>query len=186
MNQSSTAAWSQPSHHDPMVSASGEDFASFLDLGDFSLDFGAFEAAGHNGQLDANGGGDMMDTGVDDASASMRQMERPPPTGGSAPQPAQSHTPLPTMDHVHHSAEALMEMNMQAQLYQNELQMRAHGYGHQSAIPPTPNSIEMSGGSTQYHPQIEQQAQAQALLERYQRMKEDQVCRVQTMCLHSC
>ena len=159
-----------------MVSAAGEDFASFLDLDDFNLDFGAFEAAGQNGQLNANGGEDMMDTGVDDGPHAMGQSERRSANGGSAPPPAQAHTPLPTMDHVHHSAEALMEMNMQTQLYQNELRMQAHGYGHQSAIPPTPTSIEMSGGSTRYHPQIEQQAQAQAMLERYQRMKEEQVC----------
>ncbi|KAI9850421.1 MAG: hypothetical protein M1838_005698 [Thelocarpon superellum] len=163
-----------------MVSAAEDDFTNFLELGNFQLDFPAFDPATHP---DHNG----LDTAMDDAgdlTASIRK-DGPTPQPSRAPTHQRHPASVSMMQPGHVSNEALLDMNMQAQAQahffqqqqrqqqqQQQQRMQERAYQPRSGVPPTPNSVEMHGGAIAYYHHLD--AQSQAMVERYQRLKDDQ------------
>ena len=176
MNQAPIHAWSTSAHNDPMVSAPEDDFTNFLDLGNFQLDFPAFDPAAHGEARVHHDDGHDVDTSMDDAGDVNGRKETHAPQTQQEQGRVRHSSSAPMMQHVQTPADAMMEMNMQAQLLHRQQQrMREQGFQRPSIIPPTPNSIEMHGGTANFYQQLD--AQSQALMERYQRIKEDQVWR---------
>ncbi|KAI9817844.1 MAG: hypothetical protein M1827_000963 [Pycnora praestabilis] len=159
-----------------MVSAPEDDFATFLDLGDFQLNFPSYDPtvqAGEDSQQDA---ANAMDTsldamggsmGMNDAHAQQRQ-----PSHHSAQQSLPSNMPA-----LQEAEGPFMDIHLQAQIIrqqqQQQQQMSEPNYRRQPIVPPTPNSIEMHGGVARYYQHMD--PQSQAILQRYQRTKEDQM-----------
>lgn len=184
MDQMATSAWPHQLVHDPTVPAPvEEDFTSFLDLGDFSINFSHFDVtAEQHGQDAAN----TMDMGLDDSAevgaGSEVMMQQSP--GDDAR--LQHHVSMPTMAQVQTPDDAVLDLNMHAQLFQQQEQQfqprrrqhRLHEqvYHPQLIIPPTPNSIEMHASAARYIHQMDPQAQVL----HYQRLKDAQVWRFST------
>ncbi|KAI9875582.1 MAG: hypothetical protein M1830_008321 [Pleopsidium flavum] len=175
MNQTSTPSWSQIAHHDPMVSAPEDDFASFLEFGDLQLNYGNYEVTTQDGQGVSHDSGNVMDTTMENAGG-------PNGLGEGHIQHQQvehdgiQQSDLPSMEDMTGSTDSLMDLNIQAQIFhqqQQHQQMQSQTFHRQAIIPPTPNSMKMHGGTGHYYPQMD--SQAQAIYERYSRMKEDQM-----------
>lgn len=179
MNQTATAeAWSPSTPHDPMTSAVIEDFTSFLDMADFSVSFPSLDCiSAQDDQPVHEGVAERMDTGPDASNDLLGRIQTDiHHQQDHSIQQEQHHSLLSGLGQLQDSADALFGINMQTQFSQqqqrqHQQQMQEHVYQGQYMIPPTPNSIEMTGGAARYYQQVD--AQAQAL--HYQRLKEDQV-----------
>jgi len=178
MNQTSPPSWSQIAHHDPMVSAPEDDFASFLEFDDLQLNYGSYEMNAQDGQGVPQDTGNAMDTTMEDTGGPNGLKEghvlhHQQQIGHDG---IQQSSDLPSMEDMSGSAESLMDLNIQAQIFHPQHQhrhMQSQNFHRQAIIPPTPNSMKMHGGTGHYYPQMD--PQAQAIYERYSRMKEDQV-----------
>ncbi|KAH0538659.1 hypothetical protein FGG08_004734 [Glutinoglossum americanum] len=179
--ESSSRSWSQSmsGHHDPMVSAPEDDFANFLDLADFQLNFPPFESAGqhataqqdgsHAMDMSFDGGGEGRGDGGVAAKESYMHQQRQQQQQDLNDHQIHSTVPMRHMDQT--SAGVVLGLNAQI----NYLQRQQQDYQQQSVIPLTPNSVEMHAGTgARYYQQID--PQSLAFLERYhQRLKEDQM-----------
>ncbi|KAI9681439.1 MAG: FACT complex subunit [Caeruleum heppii] len=187
MEPASSTAWPQTVRNDPMVSAPEDDFTSFLDLGNFQLDLSSFDPISDGPHLPSATG-----TGIDSSHDAMQDITGHPDMLSRQPQQQQQQQqqrqhrprqpqvqqipPAHPMDRPQSSSEALMDIHLQAQLFEQQQMQRLQGqrYPHQHAIiPPTPNSIETRGGVAKYYPHMD--AQSQALIDQYNRIKDDQM-----------
>lgn len=194
MNQTVTSTWPHSTAPDPMGSTAVVDFTSFLDLADFSVPFSTLDGLsaaaeyppGHEGLV-----AESMDTRPDGLSDPLQTSSAAGPTTTTITTPHHQRqaqllraqqlqlqtSSWSALGHLRHSTDALLDLNLQAQLFQQQLQQQQQRLQGQQAyqrpciIPPTPNSIEMRGGNARFGRQMD--AQAQAL--RYQRFTDDQV-----------
>jgi hypothetical protein len=180
---------------DPTLSVpSQDDFNQFLDMGMNSLgdplqfDFQDFstqppgpaahllhqhdrEAMDHSGL--ENGGGVLHDTTMQEHMPSMTTAATHPSILGAP------------ISHNHSSNESLVELDAQIQYLQHQRQQRQQQqaqrhleeqqrnfYAQNRMIPPTPNSIELHGATSQFYPQSD--PQQQAMYERYRMQMKDQ------------
>ncbi|KAI9771905.1 MAG: hypothetical protein M1840_001675 [Geoglossum simile] len=176
MHEPPASSWSQSmsGHHDPMVSASEDDFTSFLDLGDFQLNFSPFDSEGQHATARQDGSHAMemsyneaADSGVVAKESHMHQQQQQQQRSLNG---HQIHSTMATQNMDHISAEEVLGLNAQI----NYLQLRQQqDYHQQSVIPPTPDSLDIHAGAARYYQQIDPQL---AFLERLhqQRLKEDQ------------
>ena len=158
-----------------MVSGPEDDFASFLDFGD--LNFSGFGDGSVSGTPQASGDGA-------DGSAMDMSMEG----GGNAatgmishPGIQQNTTPLANPMNGFQEAFtglgspvpfiARQQSHQQAQA-QMQMQQQARYYGH-SAVPPTPNSLELHGSHPEYFNPADRQQQI--MFEHYRRHYNEQV-----------
>ena len=98
---------------------------------------------------------------------------------------ATSHPTIPAapIAHSHTSTDSLVDLDAQIQYLQHQRQQQQQRqiqeqqrnfYAQNRMIPPTPNSVEMHGGSAQFYPQSD--SQQQALYERFRmQVKEQEV-----------
>ena len=175
MNHTSTSTWS------PMVSGPEDDFANFLEFNDLQLTFPTFDVDGHdNGhdgvslQQDTTLGMDAtMDSEVGLMDYKEGQMNPQMDQHMDQSEP-QLHTLLDGIDETHDSGESLLNMNLHEQHYHQQhhqqQQLINNDYQTSGRVPPTPNSIEMSGGHGRYYPHAD--AHAQAIYGYNQRQKE--------------
>lgn len=143
----------------PMVSHPEEDYASFLEFDDLQLNFPPFDPD-------------------------------PPATATGHHEPVDHpilHIPtsMPDMHDIHRSAESLLDLSIQAQLYhhhhqqhqqhqQQQYEHQVHGqYMQHGMIPLTPNSVEMHGGQLQPYGPVD--PHARAAYEQYAKKRMNQV-----------
>ncbi len=159
-----------------MVSAPEDDFASFLEFGDLQLNYGNFELNPSDGHGDPQDGTGAVDTRMVDGGGMsgmkggplLRQAE----AGHADIQ--QTSTLTSMAEEMDGTVEPLMDFNIQAELFrQQQQQLQTQHFHPQAIIPPTPNSMKMHGGTEHYYSQMD--PQAQAIYERYARLKDDQV-----------
>ena len=156
MNQATTAGWS------PMVAGPDEDFASFLEFEDLQLGFNSLESlAQHGGKVHDNGDVAMdmpldpaLDTSMTLFGFEEAQVHQQPQraqeqsiTSGTADQNA--NLDFYSMQHMR-NLPSQHQSQQQQQSHQN-MQVKRHEFYGRSVIPPTPNSMEMSGGHLQYY-----------------------------------
>jgi len=178
MNQTSAPSWSQIAHHDPMVSAPEDDFASFLEFGDVHLNYGDYELSHADGQDNPQDAVNTVDTGMEISGGlnELREEHLLHQQDGAGSGHNEMRLPLEmtSMEDMTESEEPLMDFNLQAEIFhQQQEHMQTQNFHPHAIIPPTPNSMKMHGGTEHYYPQLD--LQAQAIYERYSRMKEDQV-----------
>ncbi|KAI9756834.1 MAG: hypothetical protein M4579_003670 [Chaenotheca gracillima] len=195
-----SSSWSQhtgphePSTTSPMAE---EDFSSFLDLGEFTLNFPAFDQADETDHAAQSGSGaagqhetvpvtDAMDFDYgnvqqqhphDQSAAVQQRDDLHLDTNGNSGALAHGSIPSGMMHSLgQHSPKRPFEIDMDTQLFQEyyERQTRDPGYQSHHVIPPTPNSIEMQGGAARYYHQLDTHQQQQILADRYQRRKDEQ------------
>lgn len=167
---------------DPTLS-SHDDFQGFLDLGDgLQFDFQDFNSQQNQaGQMMHQNEGDSMDTRMDGQPGQDTTMKEHMPSMTTAT----SHPTIPStpIAHSHPSGDSLVELDAQIQYLQHQRQQQhqrqmqeqqRNFYAQSRMIPPTPNSVEMHGGSAQYYPQSD--PQQQAMYERFRmQVKEQEV-----------
>ena len=181
MNQTSAPSWSHIAHHDPMVSAPEDDFASFLEFGELHLNYADYALNAQDGNGNPHGSGGAVDTRMENigASAGLREghlLLQHDEVGNNG---IGQNSGLTSMGNITGSEEPLMDFNIRADIFhqqqqqQHQQHVQTQTFHHPSVIPPTPNSMKMHGGADRYYQQVD--PQAQALYERYARMKEDQV-----------
>lgn len=177
MNQASAPAWSQIAHHDPMVSAPEDDFASFLEFGDLQLNYGNYGLNHTDGQANPSNAVDSVDLGMENGEGldGMTEGHLLHQHDGAARNEMNAPVEMPSMEDMTESAEPLIDFNLEAEIFhqQHQQHMQPQNFHTHATIPPTPNSMKMHGGNEHYYPQLD--LQAQAIYERYSRMKEDQV-----------
>jgi hypothetical protein len=176
MNHTSAPAWSQISHHDPMVSAPEDDFASFLEFDDLHLNYGDYDVSQADDQGNSQDAVNALDTGMENGGLTGLDeghlLHQHAEAGHNEMQPAEE---MASMGNLTESAEPLMDFNLQTEIFHQQQQhMQTQNFHPHAVIPPTPNSMKMHGGAGHYYPQLDLH-QAQAIYERYSRMKEDQV-----------
>jgi hypothetical protein len=182
----SSAVWN---NQDPTLSGpSHDDFQQFLDMGINNLgdglqfDFQDFNPQQGDGtQLMHQNGGEGMDTRMDSGRGTPGQdttMQEHIPAMTTASRHTSLHgTPIV---HSHPSSESLVELDAQIQYLQQQrhqqqqrqMQEQQRNYYAQRRIPPTPNSIEMHGSSSQFYPQSD--SQEQAMYERFRMRAREQ------------
>lgn len=155
-----------------MVSASGDDeFSNFLEFG---LNFSAFDTANHDSFPE--NGASVMDTNMEqsDVTTGLEMGQNSQPHHYAAGPEQADLSPMGGHDKPQRG---VVDMNLQAQLLRQQQQrqqmMQSQEYQRQTIIPPTPNSLDLHGGAARYYQHLD--AQGQAIYERYQQMKEDQV-----------
>ena len=176
MNSTSAPSWSQIAHHDPMVSAPEEDFASFLEFDDLHLNYGNYELGQAGGQVESQNGINTLDSGMENGAGldGLKQGTLLQQHDEAGHEEMQQPVELTSMEDMTESAEPLMDFDLQSEIFHHQQQhMQTQTFHHHAVIPPTPNSMKMHGGAEHYYPQLD--LQAQAIYERYSRMKEDQV-----------
>ncbi|KAI9893612.1 MAG: hypothetical protein M1814_006408 [Vezdaea aestivalis] len=165
MNNASASPWPDSTTQDPMHpagAAGGDSDFNFLDLADFNLDFTTFEPTGSADQHMQDASDSLMETPMEVLAAT---------TDPRIPHNVAMDNHMQTGDPITHHA-TLMDMTLRQQLYhQQQHHPQGARYMHSSAIPPTPNSIELNGGANRYYAPIDQQQ----LMDRYSRMKDDQM-----------
>ena len=171
-----------------MVSGPEEDFGNFLEFADLQLNFPPFDAQPHDvrtgapEQVNPCAG---MDTNMETAAAAAGMMGLKQGDINSAldPQLMDIQTTMPELVHGA-SAESLMGLDMQAQLFHQQQQQRFHQQQHQQRIaqaqyqshgivPPTPTGIEMHPGQAHHYAHLDRQTRA--MYEHYQRKQQDNV-----------
>ncbi|KAG0650992.1 Phosphorus acquisition-controlling [Hyphodiscus hymeniophilus] len=148
------------------------DFGGFLDLeiNNLGFDFQDFNSQQNQaGQMMHQSEGDSMDTTMQEHMPSMTSSTSHP-TIAAAP-----------IAHTHHSSDSLVELDAQIQALQYQRQqqharqmqeLQRSFYAQSRMIPPTPNSVEMHGGSAQFYPQSD--PQQQAMYERFRMQVKEQ------------
>ncbi len=162
MNRIASQSWPQPTHLDPTPSIPAEDdFDAFLDLGDFHLNYSAYEPPVHDGSSAQPDVENAMDTSMD----SMDGLQQRQDYNGAV-----SHAPLSNISTV--QTQILQQQQQQQQHQQRFMNdPRFHG---QQVIPPTPNSIDLQGAAAAHYYQ-QMDSHSRAMLEHYQRRKEEGV-----------
>jgi hypothetical protein len=162
-----------------------DDFTQFFDanLGDtLQFDFQDFSPQ-HNqaGQLMHQNEGESMDTGMDGQLRPDTTMQEHMP----AITTATSHPAIPAapLAHGHSSTNSLVELDAQIRYLQHQRQQQQQRniqeqqrnfYAQSRVVPPTPNSVEMRGGSAQFFSHSD--PQQQAIYERFRmQVKEQEV-----------
>ncbi|MCJ1402756.1 hypothetical protein MMC11_005977 [Xylographa trunciseda] len=158
-----------------MVSGPEDDFANFLEFGDLQLNFPTFDAEEHavaDGQQGPVAGLDTtMETevGMLGMKEGDTQQQIEPDLAAMQPSPQD----LRDLRDLNGSSESLMDLSLQAQIFQinyhQQLLIQGHYHG-QGMVPPTPNSLEMHGQPRSY-PQMD--PQARAMYEHYTRKQQD-------------
>jgi hypothetical protein len=160
-----------------MVSGPEEDFTSFLEFGELQLNFPTFDTQGHDGGEGQHSPGHGMGSAMETEETMMgmkddlqQQID---------PSLMQMQTSMPGLQVLHGSADSLLDLNMQAQLFHqqqlqyHQQQRRMQGlYHRQGMIPPTPTSLEIHGQPRSY-PQMD--PQARAMYEHYTQKQQDGV-----------
>jgi hypothetical protein len=172
---------------DPTLSGQN-DFQQFLDMGindlgdSLQFDFQDFNNQ-HNqaGQIMHQNEGESMDTRMEGTGGQDTTMQEHMP----AMTTATSHPSIPStpIAHSHPSSDSLVELDAQIQYLQHQRQQQhqrhmqeqqRNFYAQNRMIPPTPNSVEMHGGNSQYYAQSD--PQQQAMYERFRmQVKEQEV-----------
>jgi hypothetical protein len=159
------------------------DFQGFLDLennlGDLQFDFQDYNSQQNQaGQMMS----ESMETRMDGLAGQDTTMHELIPSMTTAT----SHPAIPTTPIAHSlpSSDSLVELDAQIQYLQHQRQQQhqrqmqeqqRNFYAQSRMIPPTPNSVEMHGGSAQFYPQSD--PQQQAMYERFRiQVKEQEVC----------
>ena len=171
-----------------MVSGPEEDFGNFLEFADLQLNFPPFDTQTHDvrtGPPEQVHPGFGMDSNMENAAAAAGMMGLKEADINSVldPQLMDMQTTMPELVHGA-SAESLMGLDMQAQLFHQRQQQQFHQHQHQQRIaqaqyqrhgivPPTPNSIEMHPGQAQHYAHVDRQTRA--MYEHYQRKQQDNV-----------
>jgi hypothetical protein len=172
----SSVVWN---NQDPTLSGpSHDDFQQFLDMGINNLDDGLqFDFPDFNPQQN---GGDMdtrMDSGRGTPGQDTTMQEHIPGMTTTSRHTSLHGTPIV---HSHPSSESLVELDAQIQYLQQQrhqqqqrqMQEQQRNYYAQRRIPPTPNSIEMHGSSSQFYPSSD--SQEQAMYERFRLQAREQ------------
>ena len=172
-----------------MVSGPEDDFTNFLDFSD--LNFSAFGDSSVGSTPQANGGnGDTgaMDTTMEGAGLAAAAMM----SHAGIQHNAMTHSlngfqetlpdmtpPAEFLSHQQHNRpqqqqhhQANQQQQQQNHLHLQQQQQQSRYYGHTS-VPPTPNSLEMHGGQSEYYNPAERQQQL--MYEHYRRHQNDQV-----------
>ena len=159
------------------------DFGGFLDLeinnlsDSLQFDFQDYSSQqNQSGQMMHQNESESMDTRMDGQGGNDVTMQEHIPSITSAT----SHPTIPaaSIARSHPPNDSLVELDAQIQFLQHQRharQMQEHQrnfYAQNRIIPPTPNSVEMHGGSTQYYSQSD--PQQQAMYERYRMQVKDQ------------
>lgn len=131
-----------------MVSNPADDFTDFLDFGD--LNFPNFDGIPQDdAELQQQNGAGQMDTSMD-ASAGILVLEN-----GSIHQRMGQQSVAPSMNGFHASTESFTDLAMQSDFFdqhqRQQSQIQNQQYHSHPAVPPTPNSMEMHGGHSQYY-----------------------------------
>lgn len=160
--------------------AGHDDFGQFLDMNNLGeFDFQDFNSQQNQaGQMLHQNEGDSMDTRIGGQDTTMQ--EHMPSMTTATSHPTIPATPI---THGHPSSDSLVELDAQIQYLQNQRQQQQQRhmqeqqrnfYAQSRMIPPTPNSVEMHGGSAQFYPQSD--PQQQAMYERFRmQVKEQEV-----------
>lgn len=170
------------------TSAGWNDFQGFLDLeannlsDNLQFEFPDFNSQQNQaGQLMHQNESESMDLGMDLNGHDTTMQEHMPSmtsTTTTTSHPTITGTPIP---HVQPSTDSLVELDAQIQYLQQQRQQQQQRhlqeqqrnfYAQSRMIPPTPNSIEMHGGSAQFFPQSD--PQQQAMYERYRIQAKEQ------------
>lgn len=159
-----------------MVSAPEDDFASFLEFDDLHLNYGDYDVSQADDQGNSQDAVNALDTGMENGGLTGLDeghlLYQHAEAGHNEMQPAEE---MASMGNLTESAEPLMDFNLQTEIFHQQQQhMQTQNFHPHAVIPPTPNSMKMHGGAGHYYPQLDLH-QAQAIYERYSRMKEDQV-----------
>ncbi|KAL9023421.1 MAG: hypothetical protein Q9196_007209 [Gyalolechia fulgens] len=135
-----------------MVSGPEDDFSTFLEFGDLQLNFSHFDGHTQNREemQDGSGGPSMDLQTSNDAVGAM----------GFPPGNIHHFTDPTVMADFNPSSNLFSPLDMPSQMFEQQQQPRPiqqpRSYGQpylpHNMIPQTPNSIEMHGGKTQYHP----------------------------------
>jgi hypothetical protein len=165
-----------------------DDFQQFLDMGMNNLsDSLQFDFPDYNhqptaqGQLMHQNGAEAMDTGMENGKLTGQDttMQEHMPSMTTAT----SHPAIQggAISHAHSSNVSLVELDVQIQYlqYQRHQHQQRHiheqqrnFYTQNRLIPPTPNSMELHGASSQFYPQSD--PQQQAMYDRYRMQVKDQ------------
>jgi hypothetical protein len=165
-------------HHDPMVSASEDDFTNFLDLGDFQLNFPPFDSEGQHTTARQDGS-HAMDMSYDEAgdggvaakeSHMHQQQQQEQQQRRQSLNGHQIHSAMAMQNMDQTSAEVVLGLNAQINYLQLR-QQQQQDYHQRTVIPPTPDSVDMHAGAARYYQQIDHQTLAYL---QQQRLKEDQ------------
>ena len=187
MNQNPTPRWS------PLVSGPEDDFTNFLDFSDLNFSaFGDGSVGGGTPQASGAGDGDagVMDLVSEGAGIPVAGMM----SHAGIQRNAMAHSingfqeSLPDMTssadfliHQQHRRQQQQQQHHQQQQQQHQshlqLQQQPRYYGHDT-VPPTPNSLEMHGGHSEYYNPTDRQQQL--MYEHYRRHQIDQVRRGST------
>ena len=171
MNQSTTTTWS------PMIAGPDEDFANFLEFSDLQLNFPAFDTEAQDAttdQIPNHGLDTTMETGggmVGMKGDIQHQID---------PNLLPMQASMAETRSLHSSTDALLDMNMQAQIFHHQ-QLQYHQqrrvqnlYHTQGMVPPTPSSLEIHGQPRSY-PQMD--PHARAMYEHYARKDHVSFCK---------
>lgn len=168
---------------DPTLSVASQDDFQFLDMGNgidtIQFDFPEFTSQGQAVQMMNQNDREAMDSARGLGQDTTMQ-EHMPSMAIPTSHPSIHGTPIA---HSHPASESLSDLDAQIhflqqqrhQQQQRQIQEQSRNYYAQNRmIPPTPNSVEMHGGSRQfYHPQSD--PQHQAMYERYRMQKDQEV-----------
>jgi hypothetical protein len=182
-------------NQDPTLSVpSQDDFNQFLDMGMNNLgdalqfDFQDFSSQqpGQAASLIHQHDNEAMDhSGLENSGRAVHDttmQEHGPSMTTAASHPSILGAPI---SHTHSSNESLVELDAQIQYLQHQRQQRQQQqaqqqlqdqqrnfYAQNGMIPPTPNSMELHGATSQFYPQSD--PQQQAMYERYRMQMKDQ------------
>ncbi|KAL3423723.1 helix-loop-helix DNA-binding domain-containing protein [Phlyctema vagabunda] len=175
----SSAVWNG---QDPTLSMPSQDDFQFLDIGNLNFDFQDFHGQQEQQMIHQNGAG-VMDMRMDNSRGGMAQqdtiMQEHIPTMTSA----STHASISStsLAHANPMGDSIGELDAQIQYLQQQkhqhqqrqLQEQQRNYYAQNRpIPPTPNSVEMHSGGSQFYSQSD--VQQQAMFERYQMQVKEQ------------
>ena len=165
MNQDPTPRWS------PIVSGPEDEFANFLDFTD--LGFGGYDGL----DLQPNGAG-AMDTSMEGAASILGLDQGQMQLQQEPPQPMDQQNHANPMNGFHDSAEPFSDLAIQQELFDQQQQQQLHlqnqHYQRPNVVPPTPSSLEMHGGHSQYYPTPADHQQIH-VYDHYRRNQKDQV-----------
>ncbi|PGH02029.1 hypothetical protein AJ80_08923 [Polytolypa hystricis UAMH7299] len=154
MNQDQTLSpWQEQMPGEPLVPTTGEEFASLLE---FDFDFSALENAasqpGNNNALQSSA--PQVSTTMQDVGFTSMDVQ-------STSQP-QSYTPIfqqmPTMEMQQQQQQQQQQQHQHFFAHKQQQAILSQSYGHgRPFIPPTPNSVEFHGGTSNGMAQLDTQ-----------------------------